>query len=91
MKIKNAQKVTISKDRDHYHAHIGATQLKNGDMIVLYNETRGRRHEDFDTNKEVPTAFVEPPRSTTTLAFPSVSLSVHACAANQPRRQGATR
>jgi len=51
MKIKNAQKVTISIDRDHYHAHIGATQLKNGDVIVLYNETRGRKHEDFDTIK----------------------------------------
>ena len=48
---KNARTVEIFKDTTgtHWEAHTGVAQLKNGDVVVTFNETRGLRHEDFDT------------------------------------------
>jgi hypothetical protein len=48
---KNARTVEIYKDRTgkHWEAHTGVGQLKNGDVLVTFCETRGLAHEDFDT------------------------------------------
>jgi len=47
--IKNARKVTIYQDPSRFTCQVGATQLANGDIIVVYNETRGLEHLDFDS------------------------------------------
>ena len=49
IRMKNARKVTIYQDPDCYTGQVGATQLTNGDVVVVFNEMRGRRHLDFDS------------------------------------------
>ena len=48
VRMKNARQVTIYKDLDTYTGQVGATQLANGDVVVIFNEMRGRQHLDFD-------------------------------------------
>ncbi len=47
--VKNARKVTIYRDPRRYTCQVGATQLANGDVVVIFNEARGRAHLDFDS------------------------------------------
>ena len=49
VKTRNARKVVIYTDPTRYNAHIGATQLTDGEVVVVFNQTRGMRHEDFDS------------------------------------------
>ncbi len=48
MHIRNARKVTIYKDPKCYNSQVGAVQLSNGEVVVVFNECRGRRHDDSD-------------------------------------------
>jgi len=47
--VKNARKITIYQDPSRYTCQVGATQLANGDVVVIFNEARGRAHLDFDS------------------------------------------
>ena len=47
--MKNVRKVTVYKDLSRYCPQVGATQLENGDVVVVFNEARGRFHKDFDS------------------------------------------
>ncbi len=49
MRIKNAEKVTIYKDESRYNCQVGACQLQNGEVVVIFNEMRGLMHLDFDS------------------------------------------
>lgn len=49
IKIKNRREVMIYHDPACYTGQVGATQLKNGDVLVIFNEMRGMRHLDFDS------------------------------------------
>ena len=46
---KNAEKVTVYKSADRFEAHSCVAQLKNGDVVVTFCETRAKQHEDFDS------------------------------------------
>jgi sialidase-1 len=46
---KNAKRVTIYKSADHFEAHTCVAQLKNGDVVVTFCETREKEHEDYDS------------------------------------------
>ena len=48
MRILNARKVTINKDPERYTSQVGAVQLSNGEVVVVFNECRGRTHDDSD-------------------------------------------
>ena len=43
------QKVIIYQDMTRYTCQVGATQLQNGDVVVVFNEARGKAHLDFDS------------------------------------------
>lgn len=45
---RNAELITIYQDLGRYTCQVGATQLQNGDVVVVFNETRGLEHLDFD-------------------------------------------
>lgn len=47
--VKNAEVVTVYKDLTRYTCQVGATQLQNGDLVVIFNEMRGLFHLDFDS------------------------------------------
>ena len=47
-RMSNARTVTIYKDPDNYAGQVGVAQLANGDVVVVFNEMRGRQHLDFD-------------------------------------------
>jgi sialidase-1 len=49
LKIKNARTVTIFKELDRYNGQVGATQLPDGEILVIFNQMRGMRHLDFDS------------------------------------------
>ena len=49
VRIKNARQVTIYQDPTRYTCQVGLTQLANGDVVVVFNETRGLEHIDFDS------------------------------------------
>jgi len=51
MKIKDPEYITIYQNPDHWEAHTCVCQLKNGDILVTFNQTRQKTHEDFDTPK----------------------------------------
>ena len=53
MEIKNPQFITIYQKPDHWYAHTCVCTLKNGDVLVTFNQTRAKRHEDFDTPKVI--------------------------------------
>ncbi len=46
---KNARQFTIHKDESRYTCQVGASQLHNGDIVVVFNDMRGRMHLDFDS------------------------------------------
>jgi sialidase-1 len=46
---KNARTITIYKDLTRYNCQVGATQLQNGEVAVVFNEARGLAHLDFDS------------------------------------------
>ena len=48
MKIKNVEHVDIWMDPARYTPQAGVTELSNGEIIVVFNEARGREHLDFD-------------------------------------------
>ncbi|MCC7163530.1 MAG: exo-alpha-sialidase [Anaerolineae bacterium] len=48
-RIKNAREMVIFKELNRYNCQIGATQLANGDVVVIYNKARGLAHLDFDS------------------------------------------
>jgi len=47
--MKNVRNVVIHHDPTCYTGQVGATQLKNGDVVVIFNEMRGMQHLDFDS------------------------------------------
>jgi hypothetical protein len=49
MSIKNAEQITIYKDDSRYNCQVGACQLQNGEVVVIFNEMRGLMHLDFDS------------------------------------------
>ena len=49
VRIRDAHQVTVYKDLSRYTCQVGATQLSNGDVVVVYNEARGMEHLDFDS------------------------------------------
>ncbi len=49
VKILNAHQVTVYKDLSRYTCQVGAVQLDNGEVVVVYNEARGMEHLDFDS------------------------------------------
>jgi sialidase-1 len=53
MTIKNPEYITIYQNPDHWEAHTCVCQLKNGDVLVTFNQTREKKHEDFDTPKVI--------------------------------------
>ena len=46
---KNISRIEIFRESDHYCCQVGATQIANGDLIVVFNEARGLSHQDFDS------------------------------------------
>jgi sialidase-1 len=50
---KNAEKFTITYDPTRFTCQVGATQIQNGDVLLVYNEARGKEHKDFDSIKLV--------------------------------------
>ena len=48
-KPANKRKVTVYKDETRYTCQVGACQLDNGDIVVVFNETDGFAHLDFDS------------------------------------------
>ena len=47
--MKNAARLTLYHDPTRYTCQVGATQLRNGDVVVVFNETSGYIHPDFDS------------------------------------------
>ena len=47
--VKDARQLTIYQDLTHFTCQVGAAQLKNGDVVIVFNEARGYRHLDFDS------------------------------------------
>ncbi len=47
--MKNAEKITLYHDPSRYTCQVGAAQLQNGDVVVVFNETSGYIHPDFDS------------------------------------------
>ena len=47
--LRNARKFEIYRDSTRYTCQVGATQLANGDVVVVFNERRGLAHLDFDS------------------------------------------
>lgn len=47
--VKNARQVTLIQEPHRYNCQVGATQLANGDVVVVYNKSRGLAHLDFDS------------------------------------------
>ena len=41
--------MTIHKDVTRYTCQVGVTQLAGGDVVVVFNKTRGMEHLDFDS------------------------------------------
>ena len=48
MRIRNARKVTIYKDPERYTSQAGVVQLSSGEVAIVFNECRGRKHDDSD-------------------------------------------
>jgi sialidase-1 len=53
MKIKDPEYITIYQNPEHWEAHTCVCQLKNGEVLVSFNQTRKKMHEDFDTCKVI--------------------------------------
>ena len=47
--MRNAEKLTLYHDPTRYTCQVGAAQLRNGDVGVVFNETSGYIHPDFDS------------------------------------------
>ena len=47
--MKNAEKLTLYHDPSRYICQVGAAQLQNGEVVVVFNETSGYIHPDFDS------------------------------------------
>ena len=47
--MRNAEKLTLYHDPSRYTCQVGAAQLRNGDVVVVFNETSGYIHPDFDS------------------------------------------
>lgn len=48
-RARNAREIVIYQDPARYCCQVGATQLANGDVVIVYNETPGHAHLDFDS------------------------------------------
>jgi sialidase-1 len=46
---KNARTIMIYKDNNRYTCQVGAVQLTTGEIVVVFNETPGYAHLDFDS------------------------------------------
>jgi hypothetical protein len=49
MKMRNVRKIIINHDPERYTGQVGAAQISNGEVLVVFNECRERRHDDSDS------------------------------------------
>lgn len=47
--MQNPYKVTVYRDERRYTSQVGAVQLRNGEIAVVFNECRGLQHDDSDS------------------------------------------
>jgi len=47
--IRNTHAATVHTDPDRFVGQVGAAQTRDGEVLVVYNEARGRAHLDFDS------------------------------------------
>jgi hypothetical protein len=49
IRVRDRRQVTIYRDPSRYTMQVGAVQLDDGEILVVFNEARAREHLDSDS------------------------------------------